>query len=319
MSQNIARHPAGIDCTFSVITPTYNRAGTLPRVHRSLSRQCFRAFEWVVVDDGSSDETASLVASWQAKSWFPIRYFHQENQGKAAAFDRGVAEAWGQFTIPLDSDDACTPDALQCLIDHWNDIPSEQKHHFAGVTSLCISQNLEIVGDCFPNDVIDSDWLEMQYRYKIKGEKWGFHRTEILREHQFPRITGYIPEEIVWNSIARTYRTRFINKPLRIYYFAEPGRTDEIMQNRDPARNARGLVYWHRSNLEHDLKWFLQAPAKFCASAIHFVRFSLHAHLQSASKGMLPTHSWANLLIACMAPLGVIAFVIDRIRRKTLA
>src|SRR5438874_2378327 len=95
--------------TFTVLTPTYNRANTLPRVYDSLRAQSFRDFEWLVLDDGSSDGTKSLIEDWQATSDFPIRYIYQENQGKPAAFNRGVQEASGELLLTLDSDDACVP------------------------------------------------------------------------------------------------------------------------------------------------------------------------------------------------------------------
>src|SRR5437762_2817315 len=96
---------------FTVFTPTYNRAGTLPRVYESLKAQTFRDFEWIIVDDGSADSTQELVQSWIGDLDFPIRYFRQQNQGKHVAVNLGVKEARGEFFLNLDSDDACVPEA----------------------------------------------------------------------------------------------------------------------------------------------------------------------------------------------------------------
>src|SRR2546426_9569929 len=101
--------------TFTVFTASYNRRTTLPRVYESLAKQTFKDFEWVIVDDGSIDDTCELVETWSKESWFPIRYFYQENQGQQSAYNHGVAEAKRMFVLPLDSDDACVPHALETL------------------------------------------------------------------------------------------------------------------------------------------------------------------------------------------------------------
>ena len=95
--------------TFTVFTPTCNRCATLPRVYASLAAQTFRDFEWLIVDDGSTDCTAALVDKWTAQADFPIRYLRQENRGKHIASNRAVREARGELFLVLDSDDACVP------------------------------------------------------------------------------------------------------------------------------------------------------------------------------------------------------------------
>jgi glycosyltransferase involved in cell wall biosynthesis len=103
--ENSTNNPTRSEYLFTVFTPSYNRARTLPRVYESLQRQTLRNFEWLVMDDGSTDDTRQLVTRWQAESNFPIRYIFQENQGKPAAFNHGVQEARGKLFLTLDSDD----------------------------------------------------------------------------------------------------------------------------------------------------------------------------------------------------------------------
>src|SRR5216684_1317229 len=112
---------------FTVFTPTFNRSLTLSRVYESLRLQTFRDFEWLIVDDGSTDGTKGLVEKWQAESAFAIRYIYQENQGKPAAFNHGVQEARGELFLTLDSDDACVPQALERLKCHWDGISPTEK------------------------------------------------------------------------------------------------------------------------------------------------------------------------------------------------
>lgn len=92
---------------FTILTPTYNRAGTLHRVYESLCQQTFKDFEWVVVDDGSTDNTHASVLAWQARAAFPIRYVWQNNQHKKTAFNRGVREARGELIVGLTATTKC--------------------------------------------------------------------------------------------------------------------------------------------------------------------------------------------------------------------
>src|SRR5436305_1126064 len=119
--------------TFTVFTPTYNRAKTLSRVYESLINQTFKDFEWLIIDDGSVDEneTFTLIKSWQTKAFFPIRYVHQENAGKHIAFNKAVQLAGGEFFVPLDSDDACFSNALEKFLKLWHEIPIDKRSAFS--------------------------------------------------------------------------------------------------------------------------------------------------------------------------------------------
>jgi glycosyltransferase involved in cell wall biosynthesis len=122
--------------TFTVFTPSYQRAKTLPRVYESLQSQTFTDFEWLVIDDGSTDNTRALVAGWQQDARFPIRYLFQKNAGKHVAYNRAARLARGELLVTLDSDDSCLPNALERFYFWWQSIPSAQRDGFAGVTPL---------------------------------------------------------------------------------------------------------------------------------------------------------------------------------------
>lgn len=266
------------DFLFTIFTPTYNREKTLHRVYESLITQTERGFEWLIVDDGSIDGTKALVLQWQNEANFPIRYYYQENKGKHIAFNAGVTYAKGELFLTLDSDDACTSDALACFRKHWENIPSEIKSQFSAVTCLCKNQQGKIIGDYFPNDIMDSDSLEIHYRYHIKGEKWGFHRTDILKKFPFPEIknSNFVPEGIVWSAIARSYKTRFINEPLRIYYENDFLSNNQLTNKNSAEKYAATHALWHCGILNNDIKWFSYHPMTFLKSAVHYARFSFH-------------------------------------------
>jgi glycosyltransferase involved in cell wall biosynthesis len=267
----VTPHPAP---TVTVFTSAYNRAHTLHRVYDSLRRQTFRAFEWLIVDDGSTDGTQQCVQEWQREADFPIRYLRQENQGKHVAFNHGVREARGAIFVSLDSDDACVPEALQRFKDHWEAIPQAQRHQFSGVTCLCVDQYGRPTGDRFPQDVIDSDGMEIRYRHKVSGEQWECHRTEILRQFPFPEVVKrqYIPEGLIWARLARVYRTRFVNEALRIYYIEGPS----MVHGGRAGRNAFGARMYYLMVLNEERAFLRLAPVYFLRSAALYVRSCFH-------------------------------------------
>ena len=211
---------------FTVFTPTYNRAHTLHRVYDSLCAQTLRDFEWLVVDDGSTDNTATLIADWAKSADFPIRYSKQEHLGKHIAHNLAVREARGQMFVPLDSDDACLPHALERMMYWWNTIPPDQRTEFCGVTGLAIDQNQKLVGDRFPCQPFDATMRELRYVHHVMGEKGTCKLTEILRQYPFPEVAHghYLPEGIVWLDIAKRFKSRAVNEVFRVYYIDD----DEI-------------------------------------------------------------------------------------------
>lgn len=263
--------------TFTVFTPTYNRRHTLHRVYQSLKIQTYRNFEWLVIDDGSMDNTHELIKQWQQENLFPIRYIYQENSGKHIAFNRGVKKAKGEFFLNLDSDDGCEANALERLKYHWNNIPEAEKELFSGVTCLCKTQEGNIIGSKYPFDIMDSNSLEIKYRYQVTGEKWGFHTTDVLKNFPFPTVTNasFIPEGLIWSAIGRQYKTRFVNEPLRIYY--QDSIQGSLSTNKNFLKKTFVLNLWHKNILNKEIDFFELNPQYFCRSAIHYARFSLHS------------------------------------------
>lgn len=302
---------------FTVFTPTFNRAHTLPRVYESLESQTYRNFEWIIVDDGSTDETHELVKAWQKEADFSIRYFWQPNRGKHVAFNRGVKEAYGQFFLPLDSDDACVVNALERFKYYWNSIPADKIDRFSGVCGLCQDQEGRLIGDRFPFDLTDSDSLEIFYRYKVKGDKWGFQRTNVLRHHLFPELdeVKFIPEGVVWNAIAKSHRIRFINEILLIVFRTEKtGSVDRLTQllEHSPFTHAVGCALYYETCLNEHIVWFRYAPLEFIRSAIHYIRFSLHSGKGTIQmfRNIRPVIS--KILILLAIPIGAFLYTFEK-------
>ncbi len=288
---------------FTVFTPSYNRAHTLPRVYQSLQRQTLRDFEWLIVDDGSRDETAALVRQWQAESNFPIRYIFQENQGKPAAFNHGVREARGELFLTFDSDDECVPQALERFKFHWDSIPVAEKPKFSAVTVLCKDQNGNLVGDKFPKDVFDSDTIEVTFKYGVDGEKWGFQRTDVLKQFPFPSVANskFISESVVWFDLSRKYKTRYVNEALRIYH-VEDGAGDHLSTLTPGVLSGR--AYLHRFVLNELIDWVYRTPKSILKSAINFSRYSFGLHIGPFAQLREVHPATAKLLVVLSMPVG---------------
>jgi glycosyltransferase involved in cell wall biosynthesis len=292
---------------FTVSTPTFNRAESLARVYASLRAQTFRAFEWLVVDDGSTDDTAARVLEWQKAAPFRVRYFRQANQGKHCAYNRALERARGEFFTVLDSDDELVPTALERLLFHWQSIPESDRQRFSGVTCLCADTAGVIVGRRFPRDILDCRHYEAEARFGAIGEKWGFHRTSVVRGFPFPEIAGerLCPDALVWNRIAAKFLVRHVNEALRVYHPQADGLT---------AGWTRGLIRSPRSaRLFYQEYLRLDVPSWWkCKRALNYVRYSLHAKVAAAD---IVGASAAPALAAVALLPGWALYVSDRLRR----
>lgn len=299
---------------FTVFTPTYNRATTLHRVYDSLVQQTFTDFEWLVVDDGSQDGTRELIDGWMRSSPFPIRYIWQPNRGKHTAWNLGVREARGELFLGFDSDDGCVPDALARFKYHWDAIPEHERDSFSAVTALCVDMQGRLIGTSYPSSPLDSDPVEIRYRYRVRGEKWGFHRTDVLSEFPFPEPadTSFISERLVWDHIATRYRTRYVNEELRIMDAAE-GRVSLSNEWKQPARHADMYAAIYRQQLTGQMRWMRHAPLRFAMDAAEFSRFALHRGVSPLREiSSLPLS--ARLLCLATLPAGAGLYLRDRRR-----
>jgi len=306
---------AGAAPLFTIFTPTHNRAHTLLRLYESIAAQEFRDFEWVIVDDGSTDNTRELVARWIDEADFPIRYFHQSHGHKKTAYNYGIREARGELFLCWDSDDAALPHALRLFRDEWLAIPEADRGAFVGITGLCCYEDGKIFGDTYPQSPYDSNPVESTLCDRIRGDKSGFQRVDILRRHPFPEfIEGLVPEGVVWNAIAREYKTRYINEPVLIYHVEQ----DSIINSTNTLAKIRSMAvgrgYFAAEFLTHDWRWLFRAPVEVLKIAANHTRYAWHMW-RSGSKGGFPPQSIGGCLLKLLAwPVGFLAFLYDERR-----
>ena len=216
----------------TVFTPTYNRASLLPRLYESLKVQTCRDFEWLIVDDGSTDDTESLIQSYIKSDKISIRYYKQTNGGKHRAINRGVREARGELFFIVDSDDSLPSEAIETIANYWQQVKEDPS--FGGVAGYMAHHDGELIGKGSNADVLDCNSIELRYKYHVLGDMAEVFRTTVLREIPFLEIDGerFCPEALVWNRIAQKYRVRVFHK--RIYYrdYLNDGLTAKIVRIR---------------------------------------------------------------------------------------
>lgn len=188
----------------TVFTPTYNRAYTLPRLYESLKAQTFQDFEWVIVDDGSVDNTTEVVNEFiQELPFFEIKYRKTENGGKHRAINRGIDLVTGELFLIMDSDDWLRADALELIDRVEKGIPQDQKFQFAGVYGLKCHQDGSMIGSTFVGDTLDITYFERE-KYGISGDKAEVYYSQYIRKFPFPEYEGeqFCTECLVWDQIA---------------------------------------------------------------------------------------------------------------------
>jgi glycosyltransferase involved in cell wall biosynthesis len=298
---------------FTVFTPTYNRAHTLHRVFDSLSAQTFRDFEWLVVDDGSTDNTPELIAKWTKIANFPIRYFRQPHLGRHIAHNLAIREARGEMWTGIDSDDELVPHALERIRYLWLEIPETERANFFSVAGLCRDQHGQMVSIPFPTSPFDVDVRDYLFLHRrFAGEKWGAAPMDGVRRFPFPEITGtnFIPEGVHGLQMARAFRiNRFVNEVFRIYHVDDSETGATLTGRRNIAQGAPGRVYYYLWLLNHELDYLLRAPLPFVKAAAMLPVVSRYARQPLREVWRELKNRRAKLLVAAAMPLSLLLSV----------
>lgn len=233
----------------TVFTPTYNRGYIIENLYRSLQRQSFTDFEWLVVDDGSSDNTEELFKIWSNENnIFEIRYYKKQNGGKHRAINFGLDKANGELFFNVDSDDYLTDDALE-KINKWEKTLDKSKK-FAGIVANLGHEKNKTINNYFKEEYLDLDLLQ-RYDYTengkkvLDGERAYIFYTDIHRKYKYPEFEGekFMTEAVVWNRMAHDgYLVRYYNDIIWIFEYLDDGLTKA--GNKLFWDNPRGYTLW---------------------------------------------------------------------------
>ena len=294
---------------FTIFTPTFNRAHTLHRVYNSIKKQTLKDYEWLIIDDGSTDNTKNLISKWNKKNHFPIIYKYKKNQGKHLAINDGVKIANGRFFLIADSDDSFPKDSLKTMYDFWLSIPKKSRYNFAGISGLCEYENGNIVGNKFPFSPMDSTPQEIYFKYKVKGEKWGFFVKDILKKYPFPRNkeTNFMFESFIWQQIGKKYKFRYINQILRTYFPNEKF----SLTNKNYKNKIKNSKYYALS-LDENIKYFKYSPIEILKISLLGIRFSLHNGDKISNQIIRLKNNKSRIIWIVILIPGFIFFLIDK-------
>lgn len=255
--------------TLTVFTPAYNRAHTLPRTYKSLLKQDCKDFIWLIVDDGSTDNTAELVREWKEQdNGFEIRYIYKENGGMHTAHNTAYESIDTELNVCIDSDDMVANGAIQKIIDKWNEVRDKD---YAGLIGLDADMTSgQIIGKGFPKGMKETT-LSGYYARGGAGDKKLVYRTDII--NRYPPYPVFEGEKYV----ALAYKYRLIDQDYKLAVFDEILCNVEYQQDgsslnmyRQYIRNPKGFAYWRKICMQYP-----EGSKRLFVDCIHYVAESI--------------------------------------------
>ncbi|MBS4807478.1 MAG: glycosyltransferase [Paraprevotella sp.] len=273
-------------------TSTFNRKDTIGRTYESLLNVICPAyngnivtFEWIIVDDGSTDGTIELGKKWCEENKLPIRYFRQENQGKHVAMNFVIQQARGKYWLTIDSDDSILPNALEIFFKTWEEIKDDGS--FCAVAARCKDESGKIVGNLLPHSPLDVNAIDLRLKYRIKGEMLEMYKIDVLKQYRFPTYDPrmrFCPENIVWFEMARKYKMRVIDEAVRVYYHDA---VNSLMVVKNVRRSVSNYYMW---------LYYLNNLSRY---VIYNPIFILKAYVGVSMDGFLSGKKASSILYSC--------------------
>lgn len=257
--------------TLTIFTPAYNRAHTIGRTYESLCRQTCKDFEWLIVDDGSSDNTRALVEGWIKENKIPIRYIYQQNQGMHGAHNTAYRNIETELNTCIDSDDYMPDDAVEKIITFWK---RNGSNRYAGLIGLDRTEDGKIIGTKFPEDM-NSTTLYGFYARGGKGDKKLVYRTEVIRQYpEYPLFEGerYVSLGYKYQLIDQDYELLTMNESLVVVEYQADGSSRNMYKQY--WNNPKGFAFIRKADMKLMPGWI----RKFRA-CIHYVSSSLRAKI----------------------------------------
>lgn len=218
--------------SITVFTPAYNRANLLPRCYESMRRQTNQDFVWMVIDDGSTDNTKELVQKWQETTQeFKIEYYYKENGGLHTAYNEAIAHIETPLCVCIDSDDFMPDDAIEKILEFWKKNGSDQ---YAGIVGLDFTTDGKVIGDLLPDQKTVNliDLLVGRYPI-INGDRTNVIRTELYKKYApmkvFPGEKNFNPH-YMHLQISQEYDFLVLNENLRFVEYQSGGMTDSMFK-----------------------------------------------------------------------------------------
>lgn len=225
----------------TVFTPTYNRAYCLHLGYEALKRQTNRDFKWLIIDDGSTDNTKELVDTWIAEGLIGIEYHYQENGGMHAGYNTAYDLITTELNVCVDSDDYLTDDAIEKILRFWE---ANRNEKYAGIVGLDATKDGGVLWNQFPRELKSTTLEDLAYKHKLPGDRKLVYRTEVVKKYgKYPAYKGesFVPLHTLFLQIDKDYELLCLNEVLCIVEYMEDGSTRNIF--RQYKRHPKGFRY----------------------------------------------------------------------------
>ncbi len=254
----------------SIITPTYNRANLLPNLYQSLVKNAQNdiKLEWLIMDDGSTDETKEVVENFKQENKLDIKYYEQENQGKMIAINKLVENATGDFIVDCDSDDYFTDDAFKIFLQEYEKYKEEKDIY--GFCFLKYNQNAENMGNTFKKQ--KTTMFNLYFKEGETGEKAIIFLSNIRKQykHELEQNEKFITEARMYHKMDEKYSMICINKPIMICEYQEEGYSKNLKEQMK--QNPYGYYKYFEEILQKNEKGILFKKRIYAIK--HFILFS---------------------------------------------
>lgn len=291
--------------TLTVFTPTYNRAYSLHLCYESLCRQTCRDFCWLVIDDGSTDNTRTLVEGWIAERQIAITYFYQENQGMHGAHNAAYRLIDTELNTCIDSDDYMPDDAVEKIVGFWK---AHGNMNVAGIVALDADFNGKLIGTKFPEGMKQTT-LNGFYSRGGRGDKKLIYRTDIIRKYpEYPLFDGekYVSLGYKYELIDQDYELLTMNEPVCCVNYMPDGSSMNMF--RQYVRNPQGFAFIRKQSM-------VLAPTikRRFVEAVHYVSSSIMLrNLRFIQESPRP------FLVLSAVPFGVLWYAFIRYKTRNL-
>jgi glycosyltransferase involved in cell wall biosynthesis len=296
----------------SIWTPTWNRATLLERVWKGLNSQSYKNIEWIIGNDGSTDETAEVIKELASRSEFPISVITASMRvGKARMDNEGISRARGEFIIECDSDDYLLPQAVEVLVDAWNSITELDRENYVGVLALC-SNEQSVKGPSLPNHQFDSIWNALRNKFDAGSDMISFIKLKDWRRHPFPEVDFVIPEGITWAIIGHK-KVRVCPEILMIKEYKAPN----CISFSGKMEYCRGRAYAIAS-IEKNTRMYRQNLQARWWQLITYIRCSMHGEIGIRQAAMMWGENSSLSTFILMVPAAFLLVLKDRLQGKVI-
>ena len=285
----------------TIFTPAYNRAHTLPRTYESMCRQACKEFIWLIVDDGSQDNTAELVKQWQSQdNGFEIRYVYKENGGMHTAHNTAYEHIDTELNTCIDSDDKLAPGAVEHILAKWEQVKG---CGYAGIIALDSDFDGNVIGKGFPEGMTETTVIGY-YSAGGSGDKKLIYRTEIIKKYPpYPVFEGekYVSLAYKYRLIDQTFKMAVLNEVVCHVEYQPDGSTGTMW--RQYLKNPKGWMFWRKVCMQYP-----ESKKRLIVDCIHYCSSSIIAK----NKHFVSESPRKVLTMVCI-PFGLIlSFVVKR-------